>query len=70
MDNFDGDELVKHGAYLLNTPQKVMRSSESVDELRRQKADMAQQQADAEQAATIARAAKDGASAVSELQIA
>ena len=63
LDNINADEAIRLAADIKGTPEKMMRSEEEVEELRRQRAEAQQQQMQAQQMAAMAQPAKDMAEA-------
>jgi hypothetical protein len=67
MQNFDDDELVRYGSTLFNSPQRILKSREDVVAMRDEESRRQQVQQDILEAQGTASAAKDAASAMTEV---
>ena len=63
LDNINADEAIRLAANIKGTPEKILRSEDEVEELRKQRAEAQQQQMQAQQMAAMAQPAKDMAQA-------
>lgn len=63
LDNINADEAIRLAADIKGTPEKMLRSEDEVQQLRKERAEAQQQQMQAEQMAAMAQPAKDMAQA-------
>ena len=68
LDNFDPDQIVRHGGNVLNVPPSAIRTEEEIQEIRNQRAQQQQAAIQAQTAQTTATAARQGAAAIKDIQ--
>jgi hypothetical protein len=67
MDNFDLDSTAQHVGKIMGYPAKLMNSETERDEIRQERAEAQQKQEALEQAAMLAKTAKDAGSAAKDM---